>query len=192
MLLLHSRQFSGLSHTDNDLKVYQLGRAVTAVTLQRDTVDVARQHALQLILIEQRLHIFFESEIQAFFLGYPILIKQLHIPGTIFFLVYLYWFCITRHRITHQPEEHVGQIAPSPSSPLIYEARLCTTAMCNLLAFVIFTLWSCMPPRLLSDPLVPGELGDLSRSFGFVDTTHSKEGTSSVWTQNKFCNQYGQ
>jgi len=119
-------------------------------------------------------------------------IKQLQIPGTIFLLVYMYWFCITRHQITHQPEEHVGQIAPSPSSPLIYEARRRTMAMCNLLAFVIFTLWPCMPPRLLSDPAVPGELGDLSRSFGSVDTVHGKEGTSSVWTQNKLCNQYGQ
>jgi len=199
MSMLHSHRRGGGSHADNYFKVYQLGRAVTAVTLQQDTVDVARQHALQLIAIEQRLHIFWEPEIQAFFLGYPTLMKYInwlysfiHIPGTIFFLVYLYWFCITRHRITHQPEEHVGQIAPSPSSPLIYEARRRTMAMCNLLAFVIFTLWPCMPPRLLSDPLVPGELGDLSRSFGFVDTVHGKEGTSSVWTQNKFCNQYGQ
>jgi len=95
--------------------VYQLGRGVTAVTLQKDTVDVARQHALQLFAIDLRLRIFREREIQAFFLGYPTLMKYInwlysfiHIPGTIFFLVYLYCFCITRHRITHQPEERVG------------------------------------------------------------------------------------
>ena len=169
MLLLHSRQHSGGSHVDNDFKVYQLGRAVTAVTLQQDPVDVARQHALLLIAIEHRLHIFFEPKIQAFFLDYPTLMKYInwlyifiYIPGTIFFLVYLYWFCITHHRITHQPEEHVGQIVLSPSNPFIYEARRHTMAMCNLRAFVFFTLWSCMPPRLLSDPAVPGELGDLS------------------------------
>ena len=47
-----------------------------------------------------------------------------------------------------------------------------------------------MPPRLLSDPDVPGDVGREARSFGFVDTVHGAEGESSVWTQNKFCNQY--
>jgi len=147
VFLLHSRRLSGGSHADNDLKVFLLGRAVTGVTLQ------AHQHPLQLIAIEQRLRIFFEPTIQAFFFGYPTLIKYinwlhrfLNIPGTIFFLVYLYWFRITRHRITHQPEEHVDWMALSPSNPLIYEARRRTMAMCNLFAFVIFTLWPCMPP----------------------------------------------
>jgi len=139
---------------------------------------------LQLIAIEQRLHIFFEPEIQAFLPGYPTLMEYInwhynfiHIPGTIFFLVYLSVLVLHhRHLITHQPEEHVGQIAPSPSSLFIYEACRRTMSICNLLAFVIFTLWSCMPPRLLSDPLVPGKLGDLSRSFGVVDTVHGKAG----------------
>jgi len=63
-------------------------------------------------------------------------------------------------------------------------------AMCNLIAFIVFTLWPCMPPRLLSDPDVPGDVGKEARSFGFVDTVHGAEGESSVWTQNKFCNQY--
>ncbi|KAH7103625.1 hypothetical protein BKA62DRAFT_695960 [Auriculariales sp. MPI-PUGE-AT-0066] len=114
----------------------------------------------------------------------------IHIPGTIFFLIYLYWFCISRNRITHLPEEFVGQIAQSHASPLIFEARRRTMAMCNLLAFIVFTLWPCMPPRLLSDPNVPGDEGELARSFGFVDTVHGKDGASSVWTQNRFCNQY--
>ena len=47
-----------------------------------------------------------------------------------------------------------------------------------------------MPPRLLSDPDVPGAVGKEARSYGFVDTVHGAEGESSVWTQNKFCNQY--
>lgn len=63
-------------------------------------------------------------------------------------------------------------------------------AMCNLIAFVVFTFWPCMPPRLLSDPDVKGPEGDEARAFGFVDTVHGAEGESSVWTQNKFCNQY--
>jgi len=63
-------------------------------------------------------------------------------------------------------------------------------ATCNLIAFIVFTLWPCMPPRLLSDPDVPGLIGKEARSYGFVDTVHGAEGESSVWTQNKFCNQY--
>ena len=47
-----------------------------------------------------------------------------------------------------------------------------------------------MPPRLLSDPTVEGEVGDLARSFGFVDTVHGEGGEGSVWTENRFCNQY--
>ena len=42
MFLLHSRRRSDCSRADNDLKVFLLGRAVTAVTLQQDTVGVAR------------------------------------------------------------------------------------------------------------------------------------------------------
>lgn len=52
--------------------------------------------------------------------------------------------------------------------------------MCNLMAFVVFTAWPCMPPRLL-----PEEDG-----FSFVDTVHAGK-VASVWTTNKFCNQLG-
>lgn len=65
-------------------------------------------------------------------------------------------------------------------------------AVCNLLAFVVFTLWPCMPPRLLSDPEYEGDSAVEAKSFGFVDTVHSSDGESSVWTTNKFCNQYGE
>lgn len=58
-------------------------------------------------------------------------------------------------------------------------------ATCNLMAFVIFTLWPCMPPRLLSDETVKGPTGDIARSYGFVDTVHGAEGAVSVWTANK-------
>lgn len=47
-----------------------------------------------------------------------------------------------------------------------------------------------MPPRLLSDPNVTGPSGDEARKYGFVDTVHGNGGEGSVWTQNKFCNQY--
>jgi hypothetical protein len=65
-------------------------------------------------------------------------------------------------------------------------------AMCNLLAFIVFTFWPCMPPRLLSDPTYTGEYAREAKSFGFVDTVHGEDGDSSVWTTNRFCNQYGE
>lgn len=63
-------------------------------------------------------------------------------------------------------------------------------ATCNLIAFIVFTLWPCMPPRLLSDPTYQGPSASQARSYGFVDTVHGNGGEGSVWTQNKFCNQY--
>lgn len=82
----------------------------------------------------------------------------IHIPGTITFLAWLYHY--------------------APAS--LFEARRRTLAICNLMAFVVFTAWPCMPPRLL-----PEEDG-----FGFIDTVH-KGKVASVWTTNKFCNQLG-
>jgi hypothetical protein len=37
-----------------------------------------------------------------------------------------------------------------------------------------------MPPRLLGDSKSAGEVGDLARSFGFVDTVHGGDGAVSV------------
>lgn len=76
-------------------------------------------------------------------------------------------------------------------TPTLYQRARRTMAMCNLLAFVVFTLWPCMPPRLLSDPDYHGPAKDEATSYGFVDTVHSAAGESSVWTTNRFCNQYG-
>lgn len=83
----------------------------------------------------------------------------IHIPGTISFLAWLYHY------------------AP----PSLFQARRRTLAVCNLMAFVVFTVWPCMPPRLL-----PEEDG-----FWFVDTVHVGK-VSSVWTTNRFCNQLGE
>lgn len=144
-------------------QTYQLGRAFTAVTLQADITPIARLHALSVIAWEQRWGIFVEPEVQGWFLRRPGLLKLvnctysfIHIPGTITFLAWLY------------------RSAPRP----LFEARRRTLAACNLLAFVVFTAWPCMPPRLL-----PAEDG-----FGFVDTVHVGK-VSSVWTSNRFCQQ---
>lgn len=170
------------------------------MTLQEGTVDVARRHALQLIWVEKRLGIFWELSIQRFFLRHPLamtwinwIYSFIHIPGTIAFLVWLYYFTITRNRIGEpHPGKPRGLVRGSPAGPLLYQARRRTLAVCNLLAFVMFTLWPCMPPRLLSDPAVGGPEGELARSYGFVDTVHGVNGVGSVWTENRFCNQYGE
>ncbi|KAM4066626.1 PAP2 superfamily protein [Hirsutella rhossiliensis] len=169
--------------------IYQLGRAFTALSLVEGTVHVARQHALQLIHLEQRLNIFYEVPVQRWFLARPDLMHWInrvysfiHIPGTIFFLVALYYLTTTGTR-----RAGADKVAAGPG---LYEARRRTMAMCNLVAFVVFTLWPCMPPRLLSDPDYQGDDAAEAKSYGFVDTVHGKDGESSVWTTNRFCNQY--
>ncbi|QUC22501.1 uncharacterized protein UV8b_06742 [Ustilaginoidea virens] len=171
--------------------VYQLGRAFTALTMMEDTVKTARRHALQVIRLERRLNIFREPPIQQFFLRRPALMHWInriysfiHIPGTILFLVVLYYLAtVPRHRAAA-----TDRVAFT--SPALYEARRRAMAVCNLLAFAIFTLWPCMPPRLLSDPLYDGDNASEAKSYGFVDTVHGPAGESSVWTSNKFCNQH--
>jgi hypothetical protein len=116
----------------------------------------------------------------------------IHIPGTIAFLVWLYYFTTTRNWIDEtQAGKLRGAVSGSPAGPRLYQARRRTLAVCNLLAFVVFTLWPCMPPRLLSDTKIGGQEGELARSYGFVDTVHGTKGAGSVWTENRFCNQYG-
>jgi len=121
----------------------------------------------------------------------------IHIPGTILFLIVLYYVTTTRPRERLRDELGQGVFMKqwrglvSHFGPDIYERRRRTMAMCNLLAFVVFTFWPCMPPRLLSDPNYTGEHAKEAKSYGFVDTVHGADGDSSVWTTNKFCNQYG-
>jgi hypothetical protein len=181
------------------VQTYQLGRAFTAVTLKDGTVDIARKHALQLIDIEVKMGIFWETLIQRSFLRHAIrmtwinwIYSFIHIPGTIAFLVWLYYYTTVRNRVDEaQPGKPKGAMSGSPAGPLLYQASRRTLAMCNLLAFLVFTLWPCMPPRLLSDPIPDSRDADLARSYGFVDTVHGENGAGSVWTENRFCNQYG-
>ena len=103
-----------------------------------------------------------------------------HIPATITYLIWLYYLTITAYRA---PASEVRE--RTPGGPALYQARRRTMAMCNLIAFVVFTAWPCMPPRLLSDPSYNGDDALEAKSFGFVDTVHSTEGESSVWTKNR-------
>lgn len=200
--------------------VYQLGRAATALTLVEGTVHTARRHALQVIRIEKALHMFYELPIQGWFLQRPTLMHWInriysfiHIPGTILFLVWLFYYTtatsparVFRTLPQNRPRKSSTAAASRDSTksdrdffeeqdahdanPALYEARRRTMATCNLIAFIVFTFWPCMPPRLLSDPNATGPLVDEARKYPFVDTVHGAEGESSVWTQNKFCNQY--
>jgi hypothetical protein len=173
--------------------IYQMGRGFLASRLNDSTIDVACRHALQVIKLEQSLHMFWELDIQRWFLQYPALMYWInriysfvHLPATISFLVGLYWFAITRNR------NHPG--SESVPNPYLYESRRRSLAVsgpqylvditdgqiCNLLAFCVFSTWPCMPPRLLGDSESPGEVGELARSFKFVDTVHGRDGAVSV------------
>ncbi|UZP40965.1 hypothetical protein NXS19_008781 [Fusarium pseudograminearum] len=78
--------------------VYQVGRAITALTLDEGSVDVARRHALQIIHLEQRLHIFWEESTfkngsllgQLFFIG-----STASTPSSIFPVLSCSWWCYT-------------------------------------------------------------------------------------------------
>lgn len=190
---------------DTTSQVYQVGRAFTALTLDDSTVDVARTHALQVIHVEQRLRMFVELPVQQWFLKHPFIMlwtnriySFIHIPGTILFLIVLYYLTTTRPARKFHEAQSEGA---SPTrwrtmlarfGPDIFEKRRRTMAMCNLLAFIVFTFWPCMPPRLLSDPEYHGADAEEAMSFGFIDTVHGADGESSVWTSNRFCNQYGE
>lgn len=152
-----------------------------------------------MIRVEQKLGMFTEIQFQEFFFRHASLMTAanwlysfIHIPGSIAFLVWLYYYTTTRNRLDGQQAERASDsVRGSPAGPLLYQDRRRTMAVSNLLAFVVFTMWPCMPPRLLSDDTVEGLEGNLARSYGFVDTVHGAEGARSVWTENRFCNQYG-
>ncbi|KAH9026626.1 PAP2 superfamily-domain-containing protein [Lactarius pseudohatsudake] len=141
--------------------VYQIARAVSAVLFIDDgTVDIARRHAIQLLEFERRLGIQWENKVQDTIMQHAWALSALnriysfiHIPATIAFLAYFY---------------HTQPFR-------VYAPVRRTMALANLLAFVVFTLWPCMPPRLLP------------AAYSFVDTVH-KHGAGSVWTTNRFCN----
>ncbi|KAK7897515.1 hypothetical protein LTR67_004142 [Exophiala xenobiotica] len=169
--------------------IYQMGRAMLAERLIGSTVEIARHHALQVIRLEEKLHIFWEPAIQRFFLQYPGVMYWInriysfvHLPATITFLVGLYWFAITRNRA------HADWSDPISGSYL-YESKRRALAICNLLAFCVFSTWPCMPPRLLGDSKAAGATSEFSRNFGFVDTVHGSNGALSVFNTRRWTNQ---
>lgn len=110
--------------------------------------------------------------------------SYVHIPASICFLIWLYHATSTRK----VPVRHASN--ESLTGPMLFEARRRTIAACNLLAFTVFSLWPCMPPRLLDEQSVGSLAGTGPRTYGFIDTVHGAGGEGSVWTHNRFCNQY--
>jgi hypothetical protein len=76
---------------------------------------------------------------------------MVHIPATIAFMGYAY----------------------SVFHPQIFQATRRTLVLSNCLAFIIFSSWPCMPPRLLPKD-----------EFSYVDTLHVGK-AASIWTTNK-------
>jgi hypothetical protein len=139
--------------------------------------------------------------IPRFFMSYPLLMTWInriysfiHIPGSIAFLLWLFYYSNTRNRLDEsQSGNEMGRDERQSRGAEVvrlYESRRRTTALCNLLAFVIFTAWPCMPPRLLSADTSEEPAGRLARTYGFVDTVHGPGREGSIWTDNRFTNKF--
>ncbi|KAM0263766.1 hypothetical protein ACHAQJ_001082 [Trichoderma viride] len=140
--------------------IYQLARAFTArgIAPYPHIYLLAKQHALQLLSIEQFLHMDIEQSFQTYILTHHAYIMPLlrhiyhsHIIIGVVFIIYAY------------------TVFPTP----IFRRIRRTIAMDNFIAFIIISLWRCYPPRML-----PPE-------YGFVDVLHEGK-TGSVWTHNRF------
>jgi hypothetical protein len=75
---------------------------------------------------------------------------MVHIPATITFFGYAFRYF------------------PAPS----FQAVRRTLVLSNFFAFIIFSSWPCMPPRLLP------------KEYGYIDTLHAGK-AASIWTTNK-------
>ena len=165
-------------------QVYQMARGRLAVWRTQHTIEVSRSHALQVVWLEERLHLFLEPSIQRFFLRSSTamwwinrIYSYVHLPATISFLVGLYCYCVTRTR-SRSISLSWQNLSTAKVDARIYEGRRRALAMCNVIAFMVFSTWPCMPPRLLDDKDSGGEL---ERRFRFVDTVHARNGAVSVW-----------
>ncbi|WVQ77536.1 hypothetical protein IAR50_007222 [Cryptococcus sp. DSM 104548] len=142
--------------------IYQIARAMQALTMGADFRSLAEKHAREIIAIERWLRIDCELALQRFVMNREWLLvffnktyAMVHIPATIAFMAYSYRYF----------------------SPFVFQSTRRTLVLCNCIAFVVFSSWPCMPPRLLP-----------YAEFGYVDTLHTGK-AASIWTTNKFQNQ---
>ena len=143
------------------MQVYQLGRAFVAVFVIEGAIHAAREHALQVIAAEEKMHIFWEIPIQQFFLQAPAVMTWInriyafiHIPGSISFLIWLFYYTSPNRAVEN-------------TTPQLYQSRRRAMALSNLLAFVIFSTWPCMPPRLLPFDTSQGTTGAIARAYKY-------------------------
>ncbi|KAG9254522.1 PAP2 superfamily-domain-containing protein [Emericellopsis atlantica] len=133
-----------------------------------DVWQMAEKHGIAVLWFEQDgpfkfLFPFREVDVQHFFMsehqGMLTLLNRtyslVHIPATVGFLGWYYYSAPTH--------SHFAAVR-----------RMMT--LTNILSFVIFTFWPCMPPRLLP------------KEYGFFDTVR-REDAQSVWASGKFFNQ---
>ncbi|KZF21560.1 integral membrane protein [Xylona heveae TC161] len=129
--------------------------------------DVAQEHALEVLEFEQYGPLSFlfpitEVQVQQWFMhGHQTFLTVLnwsyaliHIPGTVGFIAWYYYL--------------------APSHPTFATARR-TITLINHLAFITFTFYPCMPPRLLPE------------KYGFIDSARHDDARS-VWMSGKYVN----
>lgn len=124
--------------------------------LAPDAPTVARAHGVDILTLEQHLGIAVELPIQRFFFSLPpwamLLLGKIyysHIVLGVAYLGYMY---------TYRPD--------------VFARIRRTMAVCNVLAFVIMSVYRVAPPRLLP------------KQFGFVDVLHGGQ-KHSAWTENR-------
>jgi len=139
--------------------VYQGLRAYSAVQIHGDEAVAARaeKHGIQVLSLEHHLGIDIELRLQKFILGkipwFMTLLSKIyycHIISGVSFIVYAYTYF--------------------PLST--YQAARRTIALDEVFAFIIFTVYRCIPPRMLPE------------EYGFIDVLH--KGPQTAWTDNRF------
>ncbi|KAL7266315.1 hypothetical protein RUND412_011144 [Rhizina undulata] len=148
--------------------IYRLTHIFSQEIFSDSIWETAQENALRVLDVEQFSFLRFlfpmqEVEVQQWFMdGHDELLTFLnrtyaliHIPGSVFFIAWYY----------HSAATHA-----------VFAIVRRTVTLCNLLAFSIFTVYPCMPPRLLPE------------EYGFIDSVR-RDKAESVWMNGKFANQ---
>lgn len=137
-------------------QTYQLARAFSAVHLSPSAPETATAHGIAILTLEQRLGFAIELPIQRFFFSLPP--AAMTILGKIYYSHIVLGVCYLGYMYTYRPD--------------VFARIRRTMAVCNVIAFVIMTLYRVAPPRLLP------------KEYGFVDVLHGGQ-KHSAWTQNR-------
>ncbi|KAL9632822.1 MAG: hypothetical protein Q9164_005080 [Protoblastenia rupestris] len=146
---------------------YRMTKVISQMIFTKSIIDVAQAHGLSVLEFEQFSWLSFlfpwkEHDVQHWFMeGHQNALTVLnrayaliHVPGTVGFIAWYYY------------------IAPSH---ITFTTIRRTLTLTNLFAFLTFTLYPCMPPRLL-----PPE-------YGFLDSVRHDNATS-IWMSGNYVN----